>query len=61
MNVFDFCKRFQYFYSNIQRDIYVQKIEVKNMFFIYYFSVITMTIQLGVTLDREMDSLSFDI
>ena len=57
MNVHDICRKFQYFYLDIKRDILVEKIKVKKMFFISYFSGLTLMI----SLDREMNSLSFDI
>ena len=61
MNVFDICRRFQNFYMAIKRDILVQKIKVTKIFCIYHFSGLTLMILLFISLDREMDSLSFDI
>ena len=61
MNVFDICRKFQYVYMDIKRDILVQKIKVTKIFFIYHFSGLTLIILLFISLDREMDSLSFDI
>ena len=61
MNVLDPCSKFHFDDLNIKRDIYVQKIKVKKMLFIYHFSGLTLIILLFVSLDREVDSLSFDI
>ena len=61
MNVFDICRKFQYVYMDNKRDILVKKIKVTKIFFIYHFSGLTLIILLFISLDREMDSLSFDI
>ena len=44
MNVPDLCSKFHFDDLNIKRDIYVQKIKVKKMLFIYHFSGLTLII-----------------